>query len=132
MASAPLAGLHTHGPDPRAATLKAAAHVLRPHCLRNAQEVPFDLVQVDLSKKPGWYRSVNPRGLVPAVAWRGQTVVESVDIVRRARAGGRACTRSHGSDSGRARPGLAHLACRAPRVRVLSPAICPAGLHLLN
>ncbi|KAI8476296.1 MAG: hypothetical protein J3K34DRAFT_455842, partial [Monoraphidium minutum] len=44
--------------------------------------IPFDLVQVDLSRKPGWYRAVNPRGLVPAVAWRGGAVAESVDIVR--------------------------------------------------
>ena len=43
----------------------------------------FDLVQVDLSAKPGWYRSeVNPRGLVPAARWQGRSVVESVDIVR--------------------------------------------------
>ena len=47
-----------------------------------AQGVPFDLVQVDLSAKPGWFRAVNARGLVPAVQWRGRTVVESVDIVR--------------------------------------------------
>jgi hypothetical protein len=46
------------------------------------QEVPFDLVQVDLSAKPGWYRSVNGRGLVPAVQWQGETTIESVDIVR--------------------------------------------------
>ncbi|GBF91968.1 hypothetical protein Rsub_04692 [Raphidocelis subcapitata] len=46
------------------------------------KEVPFDLVQVDLSSKPAWFRKVNPRGLVPAVQWRGATVVESVDIVR--------------------------------------------------
>ena len=44
--------------------------------------MPFDLVQVDLSDKPSWYRSVNGRGLVPAVQWQGQTVVESIDIVR--------------------------------------------------
>lgn len=46
------------------------------------KEVPFDLVQVDLSSKPSWFRQVNGRGLVPAVQWKDQTVVESIDIVR--------------------------------------------------
>lgn len=46
------------------------------------KELPFDLVQIDLSRKPAWLRSVNARGLVPAVQWRSKTVVESVDIVR--------------------------------------------------
>jgi len=46
------------------------------------QEVPFDLVQIDLSSKPPFFRCVNPRGLVPAVQYRGETVVESIDVVR--------------------------------------------------
>lgn len=48
----------------------------------NPQGIEFDLVQVDLSCKPAWYPAINPRGLVPAVAWQGRAVVESVDIVR--------------------------------------------------
>ena len=39
-------------------------------------------MQVDLSRKPAWYKAVNPRGLVPAVVWQDTPVVESVDIVR--------------------------------------------------
>lgn len=46
------------------------------------QEVPYTLVHVDLSDKPAWFRSVNPRGLVPAVQYDGQTVTESTDICR--------------------------------------------------
>jgi glutathione S-transferase len=45
--------------------------------------VPFDFVQVDLSHKPAWFTwQVNPRGLVPAVDYRGSVVVESIDILR--------------------------------------------------
>ena len=42
----------------------------------------FDVVHVDLSNKPRWYSSVNPRGLVPAVTFNGQTLLESLDICR--------------------------------------------------
>ncbi|GAB4819386.1 hypothetical protein N2152v2_006432 [Parachlorella kessleri] len=43
---------------------------------------PFNLVHVDLSCKPTWYRQVNPRGLVPAVEYKGAVHVESLDICR--------------------------------------------------
>jgi glutathione S-transferase len=47
------------------------------------QDVPFHLVHIDLSSKPAWYRSINPRGLVPAVADSDGTIhVESLDICR--------------------------------------------------
>lgn len=47
------------------------------------QEVPFHLVHIDLSSKPSWYRSINPLGLVPAVAAIDGTIhVESLDICR--------------------------------------------------
>ena len=46
------------------------------------QGVPFEIVQVDLSNKPGWYRSIHPQTLVPSLVAGGQTVVESVDICR--------------------------------------------------
>ncbi|WIA08730.1 hypothetical protein OEZ85_008154 [Tetradesmus obliquus] len=44
--------------------------------------VPFELVQVDLSDKPAWYRAVNPRGLVPAVVHQGEACAESLDLCR--------------------------------------------------
>lgn len=44
--------------------------------------MPFQLVHIDLSSKPAWYRRVNPRGLVPAVQHDGQVHVESADICR--------------------------------------------------
>ena len=47
-----------------------------------AQDVPFELVQVDLSNKPAWYRSINPQTLVPSLVVNGETVVESIDICR--------------------------------------------------
>jgi glutathione S-transferase len=46
------------------------------------QAVPFELVQVDLSDKPSWYRAINPRGLVPAVVHQGEAGVESLDLCR--------------------------------------------------
>lgn len=50
--------------------------------LPTLQGVPFHLCHIDLSSKPAWYRSVNPRGLVPAVAHNGNVQVESLDILR--------------------------------------------------
>lgn len=44
--------------------------------------VPFHLVHVDLAHKPAWFRTVNPRGLVPAVQHAGQVHLESADICR--------------------------------------------------
>eukprot|EP00882_Tetradesmus_deserticola_P033215 GHRQ01037923.1.p2 GENE.GHRQ01037923.1~~GHRQ01037923.1.p2 ORF type:complete len:105 (+),score=22.13 GHRQ01037923.1:818-1132(+) len=44
--------------------------------------VPFELVQVELSNKPSWYRGVNPRGLVPAVVHEGKARTESLDLCR--------------------------------------------------
>ena len=44
--------------------------------------LPHRLVHIDLSRKPAWYRSVNPRGLVPALQLDGSVVVESADICR--------------------------------------------------
>lgn len=44
--------------------------------------MPFGLVHIDLSDKPGWYRQLNPRGLVPAIKYRGDVIVESLDICK--------------------------------------------------
>lgn len=46
------------------------------------KQVQFDLIHIDLSSKPDWYRSINPRGLVPAVLHDATTHVESLDICR--------------------------------------------------
>lgn len=45
------------------------------------KEVPFDLVHIDLSSKPSWFRSINPAGLVPAVRHNAHTVTESLGII---------------------------------------------------
>lgn len=45
-----------------------------------AQAVPFELVHVDLSAKPGWFRRVHPQALVPALVHNGAAHIESVDI----------------------------------------------------
>eukprot|EP00879_Flechtneria_rotunda_P032221 GHRR01035391.1.p1 GENE.GHRR01035391.1~~GHRR01035391.1.p1 ORF type:complete len:224 (+),score=70.70 GHRR01035391.1:62-733(+) len=42
----------------------------------------MELVQVDLSDKPGWYRTLNPQGLVPAVVYQNRSYVESLNICR--------------------------------------------------
>lgn len=63
------------------------AHTLCPYAERAwlallEKQVPFQLVHVDLSSKPAWFRRVNPRGLVPAVQHGGEVLVESADICR--------------------------------------------------
>lgn len=48
---------------------------------QSSQGEPFQCVHVDLANKPSWYRRVNPRGLVPALAVTDTRVlVESADI----------------------------------------------------
>ncbi|KAK9815524.1 hypothetical protein WJX72_005036 [[Myrmecia] bisecta] len=46
------------------------------------KEIDFLVVHVDLANKPGWFLQLAPRGLVPAVEFRGQVVTESIDICR--------------------------------------------------
>lgn len=46
------------------------------------KEVQHEVVSIDLNRKPSWYRSVNPRMLVPALRWNGNVVVESLAICR--------------------------------------------------
>ena len=46
------------------------------------QGAAFQLVQIDLSDKPRWYRTVNSSGLVPAVEHDGTFHTESMDICR--------------------------------------------------
>ena len=63
------------------------AHTLCPYAERAwlallEKGVPFRLVHIDLSAKPGWYRRINSRGLVPAVQHNGTVHVESADICR--------------------------------------------------
>ena len=43
---------------------------------------PYTLVHVDLSNKPRFYKQVNPRGLVPCLAYQGDVITESEDICR--------------------------------------------------
>ncbi|KAK9855133.1 hypothetical protein WJX84_007344 [Apatococcus fuscideae] len=42
----------------------------------------FQLVQIDLSDKPRWYRTVNSSSLVPAIEYDGTFYTESMDICR--------------------------------------------------
>lgn len=46
------------------------------------KQVEHTLVHVDLSNKPAFYKSLNPRGLVPCVAYRGKSIVESDHICK--------------------------------------------------
>jgi hypothetical protein len=44
------------------------------------KHVDHALVHIDLSSKPGWFYSLNSRGLVPCVAHKDDIVIESADI----------------------------------------------------
>lgn len=62
-------------------------HVLCPYAERVwltllEKQVKHILVHVDLSRKPPWYKDLNPRGLVPCVVYRNQCMIESEDICR--------------------------------------------------
>ena len=46
------------------------------------QGVPFDLVQIDLSRKPSWYSGLSSSALVPALAIDDQVLTESIRIAR--------------------------------------------------
>ena len=46
------------------------------------QGVEFQPVQIDLSRKPHYFSSVSTSGLVPAVAYKGASITESLDICR--------------------------------------------------
>lgn len=98
----------------------------------------FELVNVDLSDKPAWYRRVHPGGLVPALVHGQETHIESLDICRRAKnrawkswraarlAGVHMCGRlriAQRASAGAPSPKLLALTC--PRVRALAAA---AGL----
>ncbi|GMH40021.1 hypothetical protein BSKO_07925 [Bryopsis sp. KO-2023] len=61
------------------------SHTVCPYAQRvwlalEEKELEYTLVQIDLANKPSWYRSVNPRGLVPAVEYDGTVVTESDEI----------------------------------------------------
>jgi glutathione S-transferase len=78
------------GPSPpveRPGRVQFFTHTLCPYAERVfltllEKGVPFDLIHVNLSAKPSWFRAVNPAGLVPAVRSNGKTVTESLDILR--------------------------------------------------
>ena len=53
---------------------------LLPSPLPLLQGIRFRLVHIDLSRKPAWYRSITPRGLVPALQHGGKVHLESADI----------------------------------------------------
>ena len=44
------------------------------------QGIDFQPVQIDLSRKPGYFGGVSSSGLVPAVAYKGSVITESLDI----------------------------------------------------
>ena len=46
------------------------------------QGIDFQPVQVDLSRKPSYFGRVSCSGLVPAVAYKGSVITESLDICR--------------------------------------------------
>lgn len=46
------------------------------------QGLDYNLIQIDLSSKPSWFRQINTSGLVPAVEYDGKIFTESSDICR--------------------------------------------------
>lgn len=74
-----------HPPSP--GNLYIYIHTLCPYAERAwlallEKRVPFQLVHIDLSAKPSWFRRINPAGLVPAVQdAAGAVHTESADIV---------------------------------------------------
>lgn len=73
-------------PPPTDLDLTLFVHTLCPYAERVflamlEAEKPFQLVHIDLSKKPAWYRSINPASLVPAVLHKGTVITESLDIL---------------------------------------------------
>ena len=44
------------------------------------KEIPFELTEVDLRKKPDWFLAVSPYGKVPVIVDDGQTIYESAII----------------------------------------------------
>ena len=44
------------------------------------KELPFELIEVDLSNKPDWFLAVSPYGKVPVVVDDGKTIYESAII----------------------------------------------------
>ncbi|KAK9867166.1 hypothetical protein WJX84_010666 [Apatococcus fuscideae] len=83
-----LDGSRLKGPPPcEPGQLTFYTHTLCPYAERVwltllEKGAPFQLVQVDLSDKPRWYRSVNSSGLVPAIEHKGTFHTESMGICR--------------------------------------------------
>ena len=46
------------------------------------QGAEFELVHIDLAKKPAWYARINVHELVPAVSYQGRNITESIDICK--------------------------------------------------
>lgn len=81
-------GSRSKGPPPSEPGLPTFyTHTLCPYAERVwltllEKGTEFQLVQIDLSDKPRWYRSINSSGLVPAVEYDGAFHTESMDICR--------------------------------------------------
>ena len=52
----------------------------RTRMLMIEKELPFELIEVDLSNKPDWFLAVSPYGKVPVVVDDGKTIYESAII----------------------------------------------------
>ena len=59
-----------------------------PYCERvkfalGEKDIPFDVVLIDLYRKPDWYKEIVPTALTPAATINGELVWESMDILNR-------------------------------------------------
>lgn len=72
-----------HDPLPPGAVLRLYSMRMCPYAQRarlllSAKKVPYDLVNVDLNKKPDWFFDINFYGEVPVIIHNGKNVYESL------------------------------------------------------
>nr|QVK45136.1 GSTo1 [Pagiophloeus tsushimanus] len=52
----------------------------RTRLVLKAKNLPHDIVNIDLKKKPDWYLNIHPKGQVPALLDGDKIIIESLDI----------------------------------------------------
>ncbi|XP_050504812.1 pyrimidodiazepine synthase-like [Diabrotica virgifera virgifera] len=61
-------------------SMKFCPYVQRVKLVLKAKNIPHDVVNINLFKKPEWYSKINEKKLVPAILDGDKIVVESLDI----------------------------------------------------
>jgi len=64
----------------RVYSMKYCPFAQRARLVVKAKNLPHDIVNIDLNKKPEWYFQIHPKGQVPALVDGDNTVIESLDI----------------------------------------------------